>query len=227
LDELGLQESARRIRIVVCDDHDLIRHALRSVIDSESDMEVVGEAADGEAAVELVSALRPDAVVMDISMPKLSGIEATERIKRSLPETVVLVLTVHEEEEFILRILEAGANGYITKGIITREMPNVIRSAVGGESILSEEVLKKLLEYTMRTRREMTASENLGHILTPREIEMLKLVAQGAINKSIGRSLGLSENTVKKCMMAIFAKLRVNSRSAAVSAVRNAGLLDD
>jgi DNA-binding NarL/FixJ family response regulator len=227
MDELAHQEPTRIIRVLVCDDHDLIRHALRSVFQDESDMEVVGEAADGEEAVELVSILRPDAVIMDISMPKLSGIEATERIKRTFPDTVVLVLTIHETSEFIFRILEAGANGYITKGIITRGMPNIIRSAVGGESILSEDVLKRLLEYASRTHREANVSENLAYILTPREVAMLRLVAQGETNKGVGRCLSLSENTIKKCMMGIFAKLGVNSRASAVMAARNAGLLDE
>lgn len=227
VDEVADQEPTRKIRVLICDDHDLIRQSLRSVIDNEDDMEVVGEAADGEEAVESASTLRPDAVVMDIEMPRLSGIEATERIKRVLPDMVILVLTVHESSEFVLRILEAGANGYITKGIITREIPNAIRSAVGGESILSEEVLKKLLDYALRYRKETDLSENVASALTAREIAMLKLVARGESNKSIGRHLALSENTVKKNMMGIFAKLGVKSRATAVIAVQKIGLLDD
>ncbi len=212
------------IRVLVCDDHDLIRQALRVVVNAEPDMEVIGEASDGVQAVELARELRPDAVVMDIEMPGLSGIEATSRIKSFLPRTSILALTVHDSNEYILRILEAGATGYLTKGVISKEVPAAIRSAVSGESILSAEILRKLIEYASRfpdtTARACSSAE-----LTEKEVEILSLAARGCSNKAIGRELSLSENTVKKYMMTIFDKLGVHSRTAAVITAQQTGLL--
>jgi len=211
-------------RVLIADDHDLIRQALRTIIDDEPDMQVVGEAVDGEQAVTLALELRPDAVVMDIQMPKLSGVEATKLIKDQLPDAIILVLTVHDSNEYILRILEAGATGYLTKGIISKEIPVAIRSAISGESILSEEILRKLLSYALRypTRQPLPETQTF---LTERETEILELVAQGASNKVIANELALSQNTVKKYMMGIFAKLGATSRTAAVMNAQQIGLL--
>jgi DNA-binding NarL/FixJ family response regulator len=225
--ETPTPDAPRVIRVLICDDHELIRQALRAVVDAEDDMEVVGEAVDGEHAVELARALEPDAILMDIQMPKMSGIEATEQIKKILPDTVVLVLTVHESNEYILRILDAGATGYLTKGVITKEIPNAIRSAVRGESTLSGEILKKLLAYALRygTDNDVADGDPDGAgALTPREREILAMVAEGASNKDIGRRISLTENTVKKYMMGIFTKLGVTSRTAAVVAAQKMGL---
>ena len=166
------ESDERLTRVLIADDHDLIRQALRAVIDEEPDMQVVGEASDGEQAVTEALALQPDAVVMDIQMPKLSGIEATRRIKEQIPDVTVLVLTVHDSNEYILRILEAGASGYLTKGIISKDIPAAIRAAIGGESILSEEILRKLLNYALRfpTRSPEVDTDTT---LTERETEIL------------------------------------------------------
>lgn len=214
----------RKIRVIVCDDHELIRKALRTVINSESDMEVVGEAVDGEDAVAKAAELQPDAVVMDIQMPKISGIEATRRIKEMLPNVIIIVLTIHDSNEYILRILEAGATGYLTKGIISSEIPNAIRMATSGGSILSEDILQKLLHYALRYPTKVgTVAVDIP--LTERELEILELVAQGASNKIIAAHLLLAENTVKKYMMSIFTKLDARSRTAAVIAAQQMGLL--
>ncbi len=213
-----------RARVLIADDHDLIRQALRAVIDDEPDMEVIGEACDGEQAVAMALELRPDAMVMDIQMPKLSGVEATGRIKKALPDVTILVLTVHDSNEYILRILEAGASGYLTKGIISKDIPAAIRAAMSGESILSEEILRKLLAYALRypTRQQV---QEAPATLTDRETEILELVAQGASNKVIASKLDLSQNTVKKYMMGIFAKLGATSRTGAVISAQQIGLL--
>jgi DNA-binding NarL/FixJ family response regulator len=213
-----------RARVLIADDHDLIRQALRAVIDDEPDMEVVGEACDGEQAVAMALALKPDAMVMDIQMPKMSGVEATGRIKQLLPEVTILVLTVHDSNEYILRILEAGASGYLTKGIISKDIPAAIRAAINGESILSEEILRKLLTYALRypTRQQALETQTT---LTEREAEILELVAQGASNKIIASQLNLSQNTIKKYMMGIFAKLGATSRTGAVINAQQIGLL--
>ncbi len=184
MDGTTLESGKKLTRVLIADDHDLIRQALRAVIDEEPDMEVVGEASDGEQAVARAIELRPDAVVMDIQMPKLSGVEATGRIKEQMPDVTILVLTVHDSNEYILRILEAGASGYLTKGIISKDIPAAIRAAIGGESILSEEILSKLLTYALRYPTRQTNVDN-STTLTERETEILELVAQGASNKVI------------------------------------------
>lgn len=214
----------QKTRVLICDDHDLIRQALRTVINSEPDMQVVGEASDGGQAVALARDLRPDAVVMDIEMPELSGIEATRAIKELLPGATILVLTVHNDYEYILSVLEAGASGYLTKGIISNEIPSAIRGAMSGESILSEEILKRLLTYARQSQAAGNPSPAVPD-LTERELELLRLTAKGYSNKTISRELGLSENTVKKYMMSVFAKLGVRSRTAAVITAQQIGLL--
>ena len=224
IDPGGKERSQRRIRVLVCDDHHLIRQALRAAINEEPDMEVIGEASDGEEAVARAAELLPDAVVMDIEMPRLSGIEATKRIKQIVPDATILALTVHDNNEYILRVLEAGATGYLTKGIISDDIPDAIRAGMKGESILSEDILKKLLQYALRFSRR-DDSERIEHCLTDRELEVLTLVHQGCSNKVIAGRLNLSENTVKKYMMSIFDKLGVNSRTAAVIVAQQAGLL--
>lgn len=219
------EPDCERTRVLIADDHDLIRHALRAVIDDEPDMEVIGEAADGEQAVALALELQPDAMVMDIQMPRLSGIEATKRIKDLLPDVVILVLTVHDSNEYILRILEAGASGYLTKSIISKDIPAAIRAAIGGESILSEEILRKLLSYALRYPTRQHVPDDSATVLNERETEILELVAQGASNKLIANKLDLSQNTVKKYLMGIFAKLGATSRTGAVMNAQQIGLL--
>ncbi len=223
---MHLQEDheERSIRVLVCDDHDLIRQALRGVVNAEPDMEVAGEASNGEEAVALARELQPDAVVMDIEMPGMSGIEATKRIKSILPSATILVLTVHDSNEYILRILKAGATGYLTKGIISKEVPAAIRTAISGESILSEDILRKLIDYALRFP-DADEDTYKRDEFSDRDIDILRLVAEGCSNKTIGRELNLSENTVKKYMMAIFDKLGVHSRTSAVIAAQQTGLL--
>lgn len=216
--------AACAIRVVICDDHELIRQALRTVIDGEPDMEIIGEASDGNQAVALAIELRPDAIVMDIEMPGLSGIEATRRIKKALPDVTILVLTVHDSYEYVLRILEAGASAYLTKGIVSRDIPNVIRAAMNGESTLSEDILKQLINYALEFR-STGSSGSVPNLLTDRELELILMVAEGKSNKVIAKTLNLSENTVKKYMMSIFDKLGVHSRTAAVIAAQQVGLL--
>ncbi|MBN1629551.1 MAG: response regulator transcription factor [Thermoleophilia bacterium] len=223
MDPLTDDPRQQNIRVLICDDHDLIRQALRSVISAEPDMDVIAEAADGEEAVALATDLQPDAVVMDIQMPKLSGIEATRRIKQNSPNASVLVLTVHDDNEYILRILEAGASGYLTKGIISQDIPIAIRSACNGESMLSEEILRKLLNYALQFPSSSPARIAKPD-LTDREVELLSLAAKGYSNKSIANILNITENTVKKYMMTVFDKLGVHSRTAAVIAAQQLGL---
>jgi two-component system response regulator DegU len=185
---------------------------------------VVGEAKDGLEAIDLSFKLKPDVVIMDIQMPKLGGVEATKRIKKEFPDIIVLVLTIHEDSEYVLNILDAGASGYLTKNVIGKEIPNAIRAVVNGESILSEEIMKRLLKYALRYPTK-TADLNHGEKLSIREVEILSFVARGASNITIAKELNLSINTVKKYMMGIFDKLETTSRTAAVINAHRLGLI--
>lgn len=217
-------ENPRMIRVLIADDHKFIRQALRSCLDKEQDMEVIGEATDGEQAVRLSAQLRPDAIIMDIEMPVLNGLEATRQIRKVSPDTIILVLTVHDDREYILQILEAGAAGYLTKKAMGKEIACAIRAVIGGESILSQDIMKQLLTYASRYLAQPVVLDH-GEKLTAREIQVLELVAKGASNKAIAQTLDLSLNTVKKYLMGIFDKLQASSRTSAVINAQRAGLI--
>ncbi len=187
-------------------------------------MEVVGEAADGEMAVKVVTELKPDIVIMDVGLPKLSGVEATRRIKAVCPKVAVLVLTVHDDEEYVLSVLEAGAAGYLLK---TSALDDIVRSVgalVSGEMVLNPEIGRKLLRICA-TRSAKPPTIVLDEALTRREIEVLKLVARGLPNKAIARELKVTLHTVKGYLAEIFSKMMVHSRVEAALLAVKAGLL--
>jgi DNA-binding NarL/FixJ family response regulator len=204
----------KKISIVLAEDHALVREGIRDLIEQERDMEVVGEAADGEEAVQRVSLLKPDIVLLDIAMPKLNGIEATRQIKSQRPSVNVLVLTAYDNEEFILAILEAGASGYLLKNIRSEELLKGIRSVHRGESVLHPSVLKTVLR---RLQAQGGPRPTAGkHRLTPRELEIVDLGARGLVNKEIAYRLSLSDRTIQSHWRNIFTKLGVGSRMEAV-----------
>jgi NarL family two-component system response regulator LiaR len=212
------------ITILIADDHPLLREALRNVLEKQTDFKVVAEAGDGEAAVKLAVKLVPDIVIMDISMPVLNGLEATRIIKEKCPRTAVLVLTVHNDIEHVLGILEAGADGYLTKSVFGEQVPNAVRSLANGDTILTSQIFKHLLQHAIRYPTKPTIINN-GQNLTSRDMEILKLAAKGLNNKDIALKTNLSLRTVKGYMVDLFTKLNVSSRTEAVITGLRTGII--
>jgi len=210
--------------ILIADDHPLFRRSVKTVLDDIPDFEVVGEASDGIEAIELVDQIRPDVVIMDIAMPKLDGLEATRQIKIKHPETAVLVLTIHNDEQHALEILEAGAAGYLTKSVFGEEIVHSIRGVISGEMVLSPAIGKRLLELAARYPMKPTMLPN-GDRLSPREIQIIRLAAQGLTNKQIASELGLTLRTVKRLLDNIFSILHASSRTEVVMQSMRMGLL--
>jgi DNA-binding NarL/FixJ family response regulator len=203
------------ISILLADDHVVVRQGTRQLLEREVDFRVVGEAGDGEEAVQLACKLRPDVVVMDVAMPKLSGIEATRQIKAVLPATAVLVLTGYDYDEYIFSMLEAGAAGYLLKNVSGDELVGAIRAVYAGEPIMHPAVLSKMMRR-FKTPPEEPEVIHPEQPLSEREMEVLKTAARGMSNKDISNTLCISERTVQAHMRSIFNKLGVGSRSEAI-----------
>jgi len=213
-----------RTKILLADDHPLLRKALRDLLEKEGDFEIVGEAGDGKEAVKLTTEISPDMVIMDISMPNLDGLGATQQIKTRCPNVAVLVLTAHTDDECILEILQAGAAGYLVKSVFGDEVVQAVRAVVTGEMVLSPSIGQRLLKQAARypTRPVLLGA---GEKLSARELELLKLTARGLSNKDIALTLGIKLRTVKGHLSDIFSKLRVASRTEAVIVGLRAGFL--
>ena len=206
----------RKIRILIADDHAVVREGTRRILEQEPDMEVVGEAGDGEEAVNLATSLKPDVAIVDVSMPKMDGIEATRRIKAACPSINVLILSAYDDDQFIFSLLEAGAAGYLLKSIRSRELLDAIRAVYSGESVLHPSIARKVLNRFVSTSDRPTESKEPLGVLSDREMEVLKLAAKGFSNQDIAEKLYLSIRTVQGHLGHIFNKLQVSSRTEAV-----------
>ena len=206
------------IRVVVADDHPIVRAGIVALLQDADDVEVVGQASDGEAAVAIALTQRPDVVLMDLRMPGLNGDAATARILAREPRIRVLILTTYESDDQILAAIEAGAAGYLLKAAPESEILAGLRATARGETALAPSAAAALVRRT-------TGKPSTGPSLSPRELEVLQLVAQGNSNPAIGRTLFLSETTVKTHLGHVFEKLGVNDRTRAVTRAMELGLL--
>ena len=205
------------IRVLVVDDHALFRRGLQMVLEQEADIEVVGEASDGAEAVQTATETLPDIVLMDVRMPRRSGIEACASIHETVPSAKIIMLTISDEEADLYEALKAGATGYLLKEISIEEVATAIRAVHGGQSLISPSMASKLItEFASMSRRTDDRQQMPTPKLTDREMEVLKLVAKGLNNRDIAKELFISENTVKNHIRNILEKLQLHSRMEAV-----------
>ncbi len=209
-------EKSDKIRIVFAEDHVLVREGTRQLLDRHEDLEVIGEGADGIEAVELVRRLSPDIVLLDISMPRMNGIEATKRIKEFAPQTSILILTAYDDDQYVFALLEAGAAGYLLKDVSGDELVRAIRAVHAGEPVLHPAIARKVLDRVVQRQQASAGPPVDGESLSDRELEVLRLAARGLSNAGIAQELDLSTRTVQVHLTHIFAKLGVGSRTEAV-----------
>lgn len=213
---------SRRIKVLIADDHTIVRSGVRLLLDAEEDMEVIGEALDGVAAVNLVEQLQPDVVLMDIAMPGMDGLQATRHIKSEWPEVNVLVLTMHRQDEYLFNMLQAGGSGYILKGAETQELINAVRIVARGEIFLYPTMTQKLVQdYLGR----VSGGGETDNILSAREQQILALLAEGYSAREIAERLVISPSTVYTHRSRLMDKLGLSNRHELIQYARRHGLL--
>jgi DNA-binding NarL/FixJ family response regulator len=215
-----------KTRIVLADDHAILREGIRALLEDQSDMAVIGEAADGRRAVELARELKPNVIVMDIGMPLLNGLEATRQIRHDCPAVAVLVLTMHDNEEYVSQLLSAGAAGYVLKRAASSELVTAIRAVAQGQSYLSPAVTKVLIEGYVGRKPAEPAMVDPFDTLTAREREVLQLVAEGHTNSEIAQLLSISLKTVKAHRSNLMQKLNLHDRGELIKVAIQRGIIE-
>jgi len=218
-----------KTKVLLVDDHPVVREGLRTMLGTVSDIEVVAEASDGCEAIEKAKELQPNVVLMDLRMPNLDGLEATRRIKRQLPATSVIVLTMYDNDAYIVDAVRAGAGGYLLKDASKDLLVHTIRAVSSGATLIRTNLLYEAMSPLGASKNgsrksEVSTIEGL-EVLTPREQEVLKLVAEGRTNKDVGKELSITEDTVKKHMQNIIAKLNASGRTDAALKATRAGII--
>ncbi len=210
------------IRVLITDDHLIVREGLRLILETTDRIEIVGEASDGAECLSLVSALKPDVILMDLQMPRMDGITAITHLRRDHPEIAIVILTTFNEDDLMVRGLQAGARGYLLKDTSRENLLDTIQAAARGETLLKPEILARVL-----SARPATAAATTDSLLTERELEVLQAAARGERNKEIAYKLGITERTVKAHLASIYQKFSVDSRAAAVAVAAQRGLLGE
>lgn len=213
-------KSKNRILILLADDHHIVRAGVRQLLESASDLQVIAEAGDGEEAQLLIQKLKPDVAVLDIQMPKASGIEVTRWVRSHLPEVGVLILTAYDDDPYVMAVLQAGANGYVLKTGHADELIRAVRDVHEGKSALASSITRKLMSNIFKG-----TEKKIVEPLTDRELDVLRLAAKGFTNKAIGVQLTISDRTVQGHLAHIFAKLQANSRTEAVMRAVSLGMI--
>lgn len=214
-----------KIRVLIADDHTIVRAGVRLLLEAEKDIEVVGEAVNGEDAIKLAESLRPDVILMDIAMPGINGMEATRKIRSRLPEIQIVVLTMHRSDEYFFEVLKAGASGYVLKGAETNELINAIQEVSRGEVFLHPEMTKKLLQDYLHRMGKADFSDH--PVLSKREKQILHLLAEGFNTKEIADRLFVSPSTIHSHRTNLMKKLNLGSRHELVQYARKHGLIRD
>ena len=218
-----------KIRVLIVDDHPVAREGFRTILSTDQNIEVVGEASDGLEAVAMVAEKEPDVVLMDLRMPNLDGLEATRRIKAEHPNTAVVVLTIYDNDDYVVEAVRAGASGYLLKDASGALLIHTIQAVNSGATLIKTsllyEVISRLLSSNVKQGKAGSISTNSLEELTDREQEILKLVAEGYTNKEIGKQLGLAEDTIKKHVQSIIAKLGASGRTHATMKAARRGLI--
>jgi DNA-binding NarL/FixJ family response regulator len=209
------------IRVLIADDHGIVRSGLRMLIERQNDMQVVAEADDGVAALESTQAERPDVAVLDVSMPRMTGLQAAREIRSHVPDTRVLLLSMHDDERYFLEGLEAGAAGYVLKRAADTDLIGAVRTVAGGRTFLSDEAQRTLMDEWLEGGRAEPEDP-----LTPRELEVVKLIAEAFTNRQIAETLKLSEKTIESHRSNVFAKLGMRDRVEIVRYAIRRGLVE-
>ena len=209
-----------KIKVLLADDHHMVRAGIRQLLESASDIQVIAEAGDGEEAQTLIQKHKPDVAVLDIQMPKASGIEVTRWVRAQLPEIGVLILTAYDDEPYVMAVLQAGANGYVLKTASADELIQAVRDVHEGKSALDPAITRQLMSNLFKGTEKKIIDP-----LTDRELDVLRLAAKGFTNKAIGVQLSISDRTVQGHLAHIFAKLQANSRTEAVMRGVSLGLI--
>ena len=215
------------IRVIITDDHLIVREGLRLILETADDIEVVGEAVDGAECLELVSKLNPQVILMDLQMPRMDGITAIAHLRKDFPEIAIVILTTYNEDDLMIRGLQSGARGYLLKDSSRESLLDAIHAAAKGEALLKPEILARVLAPQTAPKPAATAQTDSTLTLTGRELEVLQLAAKGERNKEMAYKLGITERTVKAHLQSIYQKFGVDSRAAAVAVAAGKGLLEE